>query len=69
MYIDDVREDEVFSNLSNIGELVQKNGANKEKSMLCIGLSTFKAYVSVVGCYCNCREIVFGREACEDIFV
>jgi hypothetical protein len=51
MYIDDVREDEVFSNLSNIGELVQKNGANKEKSRLCIGLSTFKAYVSVVGCY------------------
>jgi hypothetical protein len=69
MYIDDVREDEVFSNLNNIGELAQKMVQTRKKLCYALGLSTFKACISAAGCYSKCREMLFVHEACEDIFV
>ena len=38
LYIADVREDNRFSNINTISELSQKNGGDKERSMLSIGL-------------------------------
>jgi hypothetical protein len=55
LYIADVRADDRFSNINTIGELSQKNGANKERSSLYIGLSPFEGCASIAHCYCNSR--------------
>jgi hypothetical protein len=66
LYIADVREDNRFSNINTISELSQKNGADKKRSLLSIGLSTFETCVGIANCYYNSGENIFGNEDCQD---
>jgi hypothetical protein len=44
-----------------------KNGGDKKRSLLSIGLSTFITYAGIANCYCNSGENSFGDKDYENI--